>query len=191
MLPQLAAARALIFDFRGYSTTGLIAVSHRIAHRIEQLTWQVPELPNPDRASYAPVRRALYPSSPRLTAPVVALVDGQSSSTVETTLAMIRDHHLGLLVGELTAGTSGLISHVTIPGGYVIRFTAIRLVDAAGATLHGRGIAPDVVVHPTLEGVRAGRDEILAAGLAAAQRMAATSAAAAQHPAAAPAVITP
>lgn len=175
VLPQLVTARALIFDFRGYSTTGLIAVSHLIAHRIEQLTWQIPELPHPDRPSYALVHRGLYPSSPRLAAPVVALVDGQSSSTVETTLAMIRDDHLGLLVGEPTAGASGLTSQVTIPGGYVIRFTAIRLVDAAGATLHGRGITPDVVVHPTLEGVRAGRDEILEAGLAAAQRLAAAA----------------
>jgi len=172
-LPDLVAARALIFDFRGYSTTGVAAVSHLIAHRIEQLTWQIPELPHPGGASYAPVRRPLYPSSPRLTAPVIALIDGQSVSTVETTLAMIRDHRLGVLVGEPTAGTNGLISHFTIPGGYAIRFTAIRLVDAAGATLHGRGIAPDLVVHPTLDGVRAGRDEVLEAGLAIAERVAA------------------
>jgi hypothetical protein len=172
-LRDLATARALIFDFRGYSTTGLKAVSHLIAHRIDQLTWQIPELPHPGRASYTPVRRSLYPISPRLTAPVVALVDGQSSSVVEATLAMIREHHLGLLVGEPTAGTSGLISgRITIPGGYGIRFTAVRLTDNAGATLHGRGIAPDIVVHPTLDGVRAGRDEIREAGLAAALRLA-------------------
>jgi C-terminal processing protease CtpA/Prc len=68
------------------------------------------------------------------------------------------------------------IGHFTIPGAYAIRFTAIRLTDAGGATLHGRGIAPDVVVHPTLDGVRAGRDEILEAGLAAALRLAAAPA---------------
>lgn len=173
-LPDLATARALIFDFRGYSTTGLKAVSHLITHRIDQLTWQLPELPHLGRASYTPVRRGLYPSSPRLTAPVVALVDGQSSSIVEATLAMIREHHLGLLVGEPTAGTCGLISdRVTIPGGGAIQFTAVRLTDAAGATLYGRGVTPDIVVHPTLDGVRAGRDEIREAGLAAALRLAA------------------
>jgi hypothetical protein len=169
---RLARARALIFDFRGYSTLGLDAVSHLIAHPIDQLTWEIPELPHPGRPIYAPVRRALYPSAPRFAAPVIALVDGESASTVETTLAMIRDHRLGVLVGERTAGTSGLVSNFTIPGGYTIRFTAIRLADAAGATLHGRGIVPDLVVHPTLDGVRAGRDEILEAGIAAAQRAA-------------------
>jgi C-terminal processing protease CtpA/Prc len=86
------------------------------------------------------------------------------------------DHHLGVLVGEPTAGTNGLISHFTIPGGYAIRYTAIRLADAAGQALHGKGIAPDLLVHPTLDGARAGRDEVLEAGLAVAQRLAAPAA---------------
>ena len=85
---------------------------------------------------------------------------------------MFRAHHLGTLIGETTAGTSGLISHFSVPGGLAIRFTAIRLVDATGATLHGRGLAPDLVVSPTLAGVRAGRDEILEAGLVVAQQLA-------------------
>ncbi len=35
----------------------------------------------------------------------------------------------------------------------MIRSTAIRRADAAGQALHGRGIAPDPVVHLTLDGV--------------------------------------
>jgi C-terminal processing protease CtpA/Prc len=171
MLQDLSRARALIFDFRGYSTTGLTAVSHLIDRPVEQLVWQIPELPDGGHARYTPVHRWQYPLAPRLNVPVVALIDGQSISTVETTLAMIRDYHLGVLVGETTSGTSGLISTFTVPGGYTIRFTAVGLVDAAGQTLQGRGIAPDVVVHPTLDGVRAHRDEILEAGLAEALRL--------------------
>jgi hypothetical protein len=41
-----------------------------------------------------------------------------------------------VLVGEPTAGTSGLIHHFTLPGGHAIRFTAIRLAaPPAGAAL--------------------------------------------------------
>lgn len=121
-------------------------------------------------ASYAVERDALRPIAPRLTAPVVALVDGQSTSVVEEILALIRLNHLGTLVGETSAGSSGLISSFEIPGGYRVRFTAIRLVDAAGQTLHGSGITPDRVVQPTIAGARAGRDEILDAGIAEAQQ---------------------
>jgi hypothetical protein len=172
LVPTLANARALIFDFRGYSTTGLTAVSHLIDHAVDPLTWQLPVLPSLGAAVYTPVHRALYPSSPWLTAPVVALVDGQSASTVETILALIRDNHLGVLVGEPSAGSSGLMTSFRVPGGYAIQFTAIRLVEPDGSTLYGRGIVPDQVVHPTLDGVRAGRDEILEAGVAVAERLA-------------------
>ena len=177
LLPTLVAARALVFDFRGYSTTSLVALPHLIDHPIDQLLRQVPQLPEGARPPYAVERHTLDPIAPRLAAPVVALVDGQAASVVEETLALFHAHHLGMLIGETTAGTSGLISHFTVPGGLAIRFTAIRLVDAAGATLHGRGITPDLVVVPTLTGARAGRDEILEAGLFAAQQLARRSAA--------------
>jgi C-terminal processing protease CtpA/Prc len=46
-----------------------------------------------------------------------------------------------------------------------MRFTGMRIPLQDGTALQGRGIVPDHVVHPTLEGVRAGRDEILDAAL--------------------------
>jgi hypothetical protein len=171
LLPVLARARALVFDFRGYSTTGLVAASHLIDRPVEQLTWQLPQLPADGRPAFAPVRRVQYPIAPRLAAPVIALVDGQSASTVETTLALLRDRRLATLIGEPTAGASGLIASFPLPGGEVVRFTAIRLAGRDGSSLHGRGLVPDRIVRPTLDGVRAGRDEILEAGLAAAQQL--------------------
>jgi hypothetical protein len=48
----------------------------------------------------------------------------------------------------------------------------MRVAGAEGAIVHERGFTPDVVVPPTLDGVRAGRDEILEAGIAAARRLA-------------------
>ena len=197
LVPALARSCALIFDFRGYSTTGLVAVSHLvdptgvaprpagravgaptprdpaapIGRPLERLTWQIPELPRSGGPAYAPVHRSLYPSAPRLTAPVIALVDGQSVSTVETILALVRDNHLGTLVGETSGGSSGLITTFKVPGGYTIRFTAIGLVEPDGATLYGRGITPDRVVHPTIAGIRDGRDEILDAGVEAARQL--------------------
>jgi C-terminal processing protease CtpA/Prc len=46
-----------------------------------------------------------------------------------------------------------------------LRFTGDRVPFPDGSALQGRGIVPDLIVHPTLEGVRAGRDEILEAGI--------------------------
>jgi C-terminal processing protease CtpA/Prc len=60
----------------------------------------------------------------------------------------------------------------SVPGGFGIRFTGMRVISADGTSIQGRGIVPDEIVHPTLEGVHSGRDEILEAGIAAAQRLA-------------------
>ena len=173
LLPTLARARALVFDFRGYTLgAGFVALAHLTDREIDSPMWQVPVLPNPGAPAYLGTRWSLRPLLPRLTAPVVALLDGQTVSADETVLQFIHDHQLGLLVGEPSAGTNGNDSTFRVPGGYEIRFTAMRVANRDGTTIQGRGIAPHKVVHPTLEGVRAGRDEILEAAVTAAQQLA-------------------
>jgi Peptidase family S41 len=173
LLPMLAHARALIFDFRGYtSSAGFLALAHLTDRELESPMWQVPELPSPGAPAYLATQWTLRPLLPRLTAPVVALLDGQTASGDETVLQIIHDHQLGLLVGETSAGTNGNDSTFRVPGGYEVRFTAMRVANRDGTTIQGRGIPPHKVVHPTLEGVRAGRDEVLEAALAAAQQLA-------------------
>jgi C-terminal processing protease CtpA/Prc len=102
---------------------------------------------------------------------VVVLTDGQSMSAVETFLQIFRDNHLGYVVGEPSGGTNGDMNTFTVPGGFLLRFTDLRVTGFDGTAIQGRGIVPDQVVHPTLEGVRAGRDEVLEAGIAAARRL--------------------
>jgi C-terminal processing protease CtpA/Prc len=134
--------------------------------------WQIPVLPTVGAPAYLGSRWSLRPLQPRLTAPVVALLDGQTASADETIAQIIRDHHLGLLVGETSAGSNGDPSTFRVPGGFEVRFTAMRVANRDGSTIHGQGITPHKVVHPTLEGVRAGRDEILEAAQLAAQQLA-------------------
>lgn len=87
-------------------------------------------------------------------------------SSGETVVQIIRDHKLATLVGEPSGGTNGNIAEELLPGGWVMHFTGMRVPLADRTSLHGRGIQPDHVVHPTAAGVRAGRDEILDAAVA-------------------------
>jgi len=84
---------------------------------------------------------------------------------------MIRDNHLGTFIGETSAATNGNVNTFSVPGGFLIRFTGLRVSAPDGSTVQGHGIAPDQVVQPTIAGIRAGRDEVLKAGIAAAQRI--------------------
>jgi C-terminal processing protease CtpA/Prc len=99
-------------------------------------------------------------------------VDARAVSAIETFLQMVHDNQLATLVGEPTAGTNGDVNTFAVPGGFDVRFTGLRTSAPDGSTIQGHGIVPDQVVHPTLEGIRAGRDEILEAAIATAQRQA-------------------
>jgi C-terminal processing protease CtpA/Prc len=88
----------------------------------------------------------------------------------ETILQNIRDNHLATLVGESSGGTNGNIAEALLPGGFIMHFTAMRVQLPDGTAIQGKGIIPDHLVHPTLQGVRAGRDEVLMAAVAFAEK---------------------
>ena len=60
-----------------------------------------------------------------------------------------------------TGGTNGNVNYVPLPGGYLLRFTGMRVTKHDGSQFHGVGIHPTVPVERTYEGVAAGSDEVL------------------------------
>jgi hypothetical protein len=172
-VPKLLAAKAIILDFRGYvTTTAVDFLSHLVGHEISSPIWQIPQLPVIGNYKYMNGHWTVRPQEPKFDAKIVGLIDGRSMSAVETALQMYYENHLGVLVGENSGGTNGNVTSVRIPGGFEVVFTGMRAMSADGSTVQGRGFKPDIVVHPTLARIRAGEDEILEAGIAAAQRLA-------------------
>ena len=64
-------------------------------------------------------------------------------------------------MGEASAGTNGNVNPFTLPGGYTVSWTGMRVTKRNGTPHHGVGIFPTVPVSPTVSGSRAGRDEVL------------------------------
>jgi C-terminal processing protease CtpA/Prc len=82
-------------------------------------------------------------------------------------MGYVADHRLGTIVGGTTAGTNGNVASFVTPGGFSVSFTGMRVTRHDGRSPHHLvGVNPDVAVAPTLEGLRAGRDEVLERGLA-------------------------
>jgi hypothetical protein len=172
LLPTIVRAKALILDFRGFvNGTAVEVMSHLATQELSSPIWQTPVIPSVGKISYITGHWEIRPQEPRLTAKLVALADARVMSSVETILQIFVENKLGTLVGETTGGTNGNIAVADVPGGYNVRFTAIRASSATGSTVQGHGFEPDYVVHPTLEGIRAGRDEILEVGIATAKQL--------------------
>ena len=69
--------------------------------------------------------------------------------------------NLAEIVGEATAGPNGNINPFTLPGGYHIVFTGMKVLKHDGSQHHGIGIQPTVPVQRTVQGIAEGRDELL------------------------------
>lgn len=69
------------------------------------------------------------------------------------------------MVGSTTAGADGNVSRILLPGDVEGIISGIGVFYPDGAPTQRVGIIPDVVVRPTIDGTRAGRDEVLEAGV--------------------------
>jgi hypothetical protein len=169
LLPKLTSSRAVICDVRGgASSAGFEILAHFIDHEIRSPYWDSPILSLHGK-QYERSQLSIFPLSPRLTAKLVFIADGSAASASETILQYARAAGLGVIVGEQSGGTNGDVAMFDSLNGLRVRFTGLRAVNRDGTTIQGRGIAPDIVAHPTPEGVRAGRDELLEAAISRAQ----------------------
>ena len=90
----------------------------------------------------------------------IFLTDASAISAAETYMSWVKNNHLGIIVGDTTAGTNGTITMVQLP---VMNFlyTGQYVVSAEGTYRNKVGIPPDVRITPTLAGIKEGRDEVL------------------------------
>ena len=172
-LPQLVNARGLVFEMRGYPRLSPIFIRHLIATPVQSARWLVPETTRPDRESVKFLeagRWNLMPMTPRLAAPVAFVTDGRAISYAESCMGIIEYYKLGEIVGGPTAGTNGNVNPFTLPGGFTVSWTGMKVLKHDGSRHHGVGIQPTIPVSRTIAGAREGRDEILERAIAAVSR---------------------
>ena len=66
-----------------------------------------------------------------------------------------------IVVGSTTAGADGNVSQIRLPGGLITRISGIGVFYPDKRPTQRVGIIPDLEAKPTIEGIRAGRDEVL------------------------------
>jgi len=103
----------------------------------------------------------LQPATPTLTARKAFITDGRAISYAESCMGIVEYYKLGAIVGGPTAGTNGNVNMVSLPGGYAITWTGMKVLKHDGSRHHGVGINPTIPVSRTRAGVAAGRDEFL------------------------------
>ena len=79
-------------------------------------------------------------------APIVVLVDHDSASGAEIVAGALRDHGRATLMGERTFGKGSVQTVMPLPDGQALKLTTSRYFTPSGASIHDRGIEPDVAL---------------------------------------------
>jgi carboxyl-terminal processing protease len=85
-------------------------------------------------------------------APLIVLVNGGSASASEIVAGALQDHHRARLVGSQTYGKGSVQTVMALSDGHAIKLTTSKYFTPSGASIHQRGIKPDVAVEETKDG---------------------------------------
>ncbi|WP_339702021.1 S41 family peptidase [uncultured Marixanthomonas sp.] len=92
---------------------------------------------------------------------LIVLVNELSQSQAEYTAMAFRAGDNTTIIGSTTAGADGNVSAILLPGGLRTMISGIGINYPNGDETQRIGIIPDIEIKPTIEGIRAGKDELL------------------------------
>ena len=173
MFEAFKNTRAIIFDMRGYPLGTAWEIAPRLAVKSDPR--EGPPVAAEFRTNIVSgigqegqyVTSELFdqripPSAPsRYTGKTAMLIDARAISQSEHSGLFYKAANGTLFIGSPTAGANGDVTWFYAPGNLSISFTGHDVRWPDGRQLQRAGLQPDVAVNPTIEGIRAGRDEVL------------------------------
>jgi C-terminal processing protease CtpA/Prc len=164
MFETLQSTRAIVFDMRGYPQGTAWSIAPRIntKNARDAAMFVRPMVSGGDTLMKTTFLQPIPPTTAwKYTKPTVMLIDERAISQSEHTGLFFEAANDTKFIGTPTAGANGDVTRLTLPGGLIVGFTGHDVRHADGRQLQKVGLTPHVVVAPTIEGIRSGRDEVL------------------------------
>lgn len=160
-IERAKGTKGLIIDVRNYPLIiGPDLASHFLNHSTPFARFTVADMANPGAFFWAqPI--TISPEAPYYSGKVIILVDAITQSHAEFVSMMLRAAPHAVVVGSTTAGADGDVSRINLPGGLFAFISGIGVYYPNKQPTQRVGIVPNVVVTPTIAGIRAGRDQVL------------------------------
>jgi len=161
-----AGTKGLIIDIRNYPSNFMVfALGSLLVQKETQFArYTTGDLSTPGAFHWGE-SVSLTPAQPHYGGKIVIIVDEVSLSSAEYTSMAFRSAPGAVVVGSTTAGADGNVSPIPLPAGVQGAMSGIGVFYPDKKPTQRVGIIPDVVVRPTIAGIRAGRDEVLEAGI--------------------------
>jgi C-terminal processing protease CtpA/Prc len=92
---------------------------------------------------------------------VAILVDSRTYSQAEYTAMAFQSNPNAIVIGDTTAGSDGDVASIILPGQLQTYMPSIGIYYPDGTLTHKTGVRIDRYVRPTIDGIVAGKDEVL------------------------------
>lgn len=153
---------AIIIDVRHGARGNLFYLANFLNNKkMPFVQFSYPLLTYPGVFIYSDVRYTGKENETNFKGSVVVLFDEHTQSHGEFTCMVLQTAPNVICIGSQTAGADGNVVYFTFPGGYKTLITGIGVYYPDGRKTQRIGIIPDIEVKPTIEGIRAKKDEVL------------------------------
>jgi PKD repeat protein len=165
MFNDLSNTNAIIFDIRNYPNGTLwTIVDYLFPAPIHIANFTKPDVTYPGRLSWIYVTIGSGTANP-YQGKVIILFDERTISQAEYTCMGIGQFPGAIKIGSTTAGADGNVCPTYQPGRIYTYFTGLGTYYPDYSPTQRIGIVPDIEVHPTILGIRAGTDEVMEVAL--------------------------
>jgi hypothetical protein len=170
MFAALGKTKGLVLDMRGYprGTAWPMTPYLNVKHARYNATFLQPTVDAGETSSRSWFQQELVQdaSKPLYRGRLAVLIDDRAISQAEHSCLIFESAASPAFIGSHTHGTNGDVTAMRLPGGLRMWFTGQAVRHADGRQLQQLGIQPTIAIEPTIAGLRAGKDEVLARGLA-------------------------
>ena len=157
-----AGTKGLIIDIRNYPSEFVVFSlgSLLVGKETPFVRFTLPDMTNPGAFRWTDPL-TITPQQPHYAGKVVILVDEITQSQAEYTTMAFRTVPGATVIGSTTAGADGNVSTILFPWGLSAYVSGIGVFYPDKSPTQRIGIIPDRELRPTVEGIRAGKDELV------------------------------
>jgi len=168
IMDAFANTDGLIIDLRQYPCFSIV---RELAEYIveEPMIFALLSQPDPSRPGLFMYKQPEYsggitsPYAFIYDRPVVILMNRSTMSRGEFAVMSLRNGKNVTVIGSNSIGANGNAAFLPLHGGETMMFTGLGVFTPEGGQTHRIGLAPDIYIVPTAEGIQEGRDELMEA----------------------------
>ena len=166
-MEALAETKAIVFDIRNYPKGTLYLISKYItSSRRDFFKVTYPDLEYPGKFIWRNGTQCGDKEALKYKGKVILLVNAKSQSHAEFTAMCLQVGDHVTTIGSQTSGADGNVSRFEMVGGFKTMISGIGIFYPDHSITQRKGVKVDIEVHPSIQGIIKGKDEVLEKAIA-------------------------